>query len=462
MLDPQTLADLEAECALLGAAMLDAAVADEQLATVPEAAFAREAHRHLWAALRTVRQGGGGTDVVTLADALQRAGHWPVVEAHGGITYLADLVASIPAPALAGQYAQAVVDAAVRRTAHVELLRAAAVCTDTSRGIDALQEAVAAAGRLVAEAAAGRRRTEALSTLAMRAYQQAETLYMGDVGPGIPTGLPALDSWTGGGLHRGELWVLGGRPGVGKSSLAQQVAAGVARAGGAVYVASAEMSGDTVGQRALAAESGVDGRRIRGSPPPSEAEWADLARALGRIGGYGALVQVDTSSRTMGAVCAQARRLRPLTLVVVDHLQQLRGDTRDETRAQAVGRMVGEAKALAVDLDCAVLVVSQLNRAAPSENRRPRPSDLRDSGEIEQQADLVALLHRPDDAPPAAPVELIIAKHRNGELGTLRLRHDRPTGRWATAAPGDAAAAAPERPRAKTTLRRSMLGGGDD
>lgn len=467
MLDPATLADDAAEQALLGCALLDAAVADEQLGDVPDQSFGREAHRRVWAAVRILRATGGGTDVLTVAEALQRAGDWDPVEAQGGSSYLADLIAAVPAPALAPQYAASVVEGHVRRTARTELLRAVSVCADPGKSIQDLHEAVAAASRRLAEAAAGRRRTETLSTLAVRAYQQAEALYRGEARAGIATGLPALDAWTGGGLHRGELWILGGRPSVGKSSLAQQIAAAVAAGGGRVLVASAEMSGETVGLRALAAESGVDGRRLRGSPRPTAADWAALSQAVARIERYGPSIEVDTASRTMSAIVAQARRLHaqePLALVVVDHLQQLRSEGREDNRAQAVGRMASDAKALAVALDCCVLVLSQLNRAAPAEKRRPRPSDLRDSGEIEQQADLVALLHRPDDAPPSSPVELIIAKHRNGELGTLRLGHDRPTGRWAAAAAGGGAAPAEDagRPRAAPVRRATVGGGGDE
>lgn len=433
MLDPEMLCDLEAEQGLLGAAMVDNGVADEHLTSVPDAAFGRDAHRNIWAAVRILRATGSGCDVLTVADALQAAGDWSPVETLGGPSYLADLMAAVPASALAPQYAAAVLEGYVRRVARRELQRALAVCGDPSRPLESVHEAAAKVAVRLAEAAAGRRGTDTLDALAALAWQSADALYRGETKAGIGTGLAAVDAWTGGGLHRGELWILAGRPGVGKSSLAQQIAVAVASGGGRVLFVSAEMSREAVGLRALSAESGVDGRRLRGAPRATERDWDDLSRAIGAIGRYGPSVHVDTTSRTMEAVVAQARRLhaqQPLSLVVVDHLQHLRSEGRNENRNQAVGDMATAAKDLSTALECCVLCLSQLNRQAPSEKRRPRPSDLRDSGVIEQVADTVILMHREEDAPPGDPVNLIFAKHRNGELGSVPISHDRPTGRW--------------------------------
>jgi replicative DNA helicase len=298
--------------------------------------------------------------------------------------------------------------------------------------------------RVMADAAAARRPVDRLDELVVSAMGRVEDLYAGRESVGVPTGLGVLDAWCGGGLHRGDLTILGGRPSVGKSSLAQSIASHVARGGGRVYFASAEMGAEAVAIRALAAESGIDGRKFRGHPRMEERDWPAVGQAVGRIGRYGPNLLVDTRSRTMPAIAAQARRLHaqePLTLIVVDHLQHLQTVGREENRTRAVGAMAAAAKEMAATLDVCVLVLSQLSRESPNAERKPRLSDLRDSGEIEQLADVVLLLHPDGTGDGRTKVRCLVAKHRNGELGELGLVHERSTGRWFDQA---AASRAPE------------------
>ncbi len=436
MIDRETLCDLEAEQALCGIALEDAAAADEALAVLRPDAFYRESHRRIWQAVATLRGRRSGCDVLTVADALQAAGKEQAVPAD----YLAQLARSAPAPAMALQYAEMVREAHARR----EIVRAAKaamqVASDPARD---LRDALAAAGdglRNAADASAPGDGPERLSDLLVGAMDEIEAVYDGRVEPGLATGIPMLDRVTTGGLRRGEVFVLGARPSTGKSSLAQDIATFIAARYGGVYFASAEMSKRTVVLRGLASESGIDSRRFRGrkggiDPYLSERDWPELTAALGRLSEKAHGLWVDDKSRAMEDIAAQARRLHAregLNMIVVDHLQHLRAPGGAENRTQAVGRMAAECKDLAVGLNVAVLLLSQLRRLAPGEDRKPRLSDLRESGDIEAVADLVLLLHRGggDVPPPLCEVECAMLKQRDGEVAAFSLWHHRPTGRW--------------------------------
>lgn len=434
MIDPQSLCDVEAERAVLGAALVDSSAADVCLPLLPTQAMGREAHRRAWSAIRRLRGRGSPCDTLTVADELQVAGDLDLV---GGTTFLADLVAEVATTVNAADYAALVRDAWARREAQRCARYAMAMAADVTAPLADVRAALASAVRAMAEAEAAGRAGQTLDALALEAWAWVESLYDNRDQPGLSTGIPSVDAWLGGGLHRGELTILGGRPSAGKSALAQQVAQHVASAGGRVLFASAEMDGRTVGLRSLSLVSGVDGRRLRGAPPLEERDWPLLGDAIGQLGRWGQNIAV-THPQTIDAVSAECRRLNaqsPLTLVVVDHLQHLRSPRGTENRNQAIGQMAAECKALAVTLGIAVLALSQLNRSAADQDRRPRMHDLRESGELEQLADTVLLLHRKADEkpPPVCDVELIVAKQRNGEVGALRLVHHRPSGRFRAA-----------------------------
>lgn len=245
----------------------------------------------------------------------------------------------------------------------------------------------------------------------------------------VRSGFAALDDVCA--LLRGSLTILAARPSMGKSALAQQIAWHVGRNGGVLFV-SAEMNRRELMDRYLAQTTNVslhDLRRGRLQP----ADWRRVEQAAATAPPF--VILDDTAEQTLERVVASVRWCalqRPLDLVVVDYLQllQLPGDRRgrDETRAQAIGRATKALKALAGSLHCAVLVVSQLNRDSEKRtNKRPELADLRDSGEIEQDADVVLLLHRPgyyDAEDTSGAAELLVAKARNGPTGLRRLVWD--------------------------------------
>lgn len=436
VIDRETLCDIDAEQALCGIALEDVAAADEALSVLSPEAFYRESHRRIWQAVGTLRAQRSGCDVLTVADAIQAAGHEQAVSAD----YLAQLSRSAPAPGMATQYAALVREAHARR----EIVRAAKaiihVAGDPARD---LSDAVSAASdglRSAADASAPGDGPQRLSDLLVAAMDEIEAVYDGRVEPGLATGVPMLDRVTTGGLRRGEVCVLGARPSTGKSSLAQDIATFAAARYGGVYFASAEMSARAVAYRGLSSEAGIDGRRFRGrkgggDPYLLDSDWPVLSQALGRLSEKGQGMWVDESSRTMDEIAAQARRLHAregLSLIVIDHLQHLRAPGGAENRTQAVGRMAAECKDLAVGLRVAVLLLSQLRRLAPGEERKPRLSDLRESGDIEAVADTVLLLHRAggDVPPPLCEIECSVLKQRDGEVAAFSLWHHRPTGRW--------------------------------
>src|SRR5207237_2986871 len=291
-------------------------------------------------------------------------------------------------------------------------------------GQDPVTEARAVIDQLLARVT--REDREHLITLPSAATQQLARL-TGRGFDGVPTGFPDLDRRVGG-MPRGELTILASRPGMGKSALAHQVAARLGRRGLRVLLATPEMSAGQVAARVLAWSSDVALARLRFNTLHAaerdrlQAAAADLPTVVWLY---------DAGAQTTADIHAVARRTRAalggLDLVIVDHLQYLADPTaRNESRAIAVGRMTRSLKQLARASEAAVLVLSQLNRECESrDDKKPRLSDLKESGDIEQDADCVWLLFRPhyyDDGADPHAAELLVAKARNGQTGTVALR----------------------------------------
>jgi replicative DNA helicase len=239
---------------------------------------------------------------------------------------------------------------------------------------------------------------------------------------GTATGYAQLDQITQG-LQPGDLALLAARPSVGKTSLALNIARHAAQYG-RVAVFSLEMSRKQLVQRLVAAESHVDGRRLKaGSATP--VQLGDVAAALGRLSQLDLVVD-DGVPLTVGTLRSAARRLAasaPLALVVVDYIGLMQADNPRDNRVSQVAQISGGLKALARELEAPVLALSQLSRGVEQRgDHNPLLSDLRDSGALEQDADLVLFLHkRNDDGLPIVPVDLVVAKHRNGPTGTISL-----------------------------------------
>jgi replicative DNA helicase len=434
MSEPRTMQphDLDAEASVLGA-MIASPQALEIAADMlgdDGGHFYRAANRTAYRAMMKMRGRGDEVDPVTLSAELGRLGE---LEKVGGKAALHTFVAIVPAVANVAHYAEIVREASLRR----QLMRAGyEIVERAANSPEAAPELLDAAERQIYALADGGRPDGPVAIEdSLRALVESlpERRAGGHV-KHVLCGFAHIDDPTGG-LGRGELCILGARPSVGKTTLATCIALHVALEEGPVVFFSLEMGQDAVTDRIVQAHAGVSGAQLR----HGRLEDAQLARiddlrerARGRL-------HIDaTPAVTPLHVRHEARKENakaPLALVVVDYLQLMRAASRAENRQQEVAEISHSLKALALELDCPVLALSQLNRQLEgrSEDARPRLSDLRDSGAIEQDADVVVFLHTASDQRKAAlngattiDVEVEVAKNRNGAIGSGTLRFDRP------------------------------------
>ena len=380
--------------------------------------FENLSHHLIWKAVKVLADKGDPVDLLTVNAHLKQFGQDMAV-------YLAQLVELTPTTAHVEHHADLVRQAAARRKV-LALATTLAEKATSGGDVDALIDQAegvlldvrqAASGGVVQAAAAG----------VPDAVRYLETLAAsgGDV-TGLATGFADLDRLTGG-LHPGNMVVVAGRPSMGKTSLALNVAAHVASAPHPVVVFSLEMTALELWLRLLFAEARIDSAKLS-TVGLGQGDWKSVNDAAATL--HGTPLFISDSVRTAGGIRAQARRIKAqaggLSLLIVDYLQLLVGEGRIENRQQEVSALSRALKRLAVELGCVVMALSQLNRA-PEGRRPPRPllADLRESGAIEQDADVVALLYRDEvyneDSDDRGVAEVNIAKHRNGPTGTLRL-----------------------------------------
>lgn len=454
--------NIEAEQALLGAILYDNAAYERLADSFTAAAFYEPFHGRLFAALEAAVRKGMLADPVLLADQFKADGAFQEM---GGIRYLADLVDRAPPAVTAGDYARAIADLSVRR----EILRLsgemAAGATDFREGLTARDQIESAEARLydLAEPSAGSGRADGFWTFSdalAAAVAMAAEAYSRDGGlAGLSTGLTDLDRQLGG-LHPSDLLVIAGRPSMGKTALAVNIAFNVARryawaqqpdgtrkteAGGVVAFFSLEMSAEQLASRLLAEVSGVSSDRLR----RGEIDASEFGRVRdASIEIQDAPLYIDaTGGLSLSRLCARARRMKRrhgLDLIVVDYLQLVTTDAgAGDNRVQQISAITGGLKALAKELGVPVIALSQLSRQVENrDDKRPQLSDLRESGSIEQDADAVMFVYReeyylgraePHDGTPEhlewieqmdrcrGLADLIIGKQRHGPIGTVRL-----------------------------------------
>jgi len=417
-------AHLEAEEAVLGAVLLEPSVIDDVLAHMqPEDMFAAK-HRTIFVAMAELHQEGQPIDLVTLTAKLQDKQQLSEV---GGVGYLTDLATSTPTAANVVHYAQRVREAAIERRAMQRMRR---LLNEAAAGNAA--ELVSELQRLSTELAdetAEKQEASTLGSVLMDVYEQAErAAETGGRGvTGLATGYPDLDRMTTG-LHPGEQIIVAARPGVGKTAFALNIATNAGKAGKSVIVFNLEMPAQQLAQRMLCAEANIDISRLRsGQLYPDD--WEKMTTAIGRLSELPVMID-DSAGLTVADIRARCRRVkreRGLDLVIVDYLQLLYGRRRrNDNREQEVADISRSLKQLAKELDVPVIALSQLSRSVEQrQDKRPMLSDLRESGAIEQDADIVAFLYRDDyydrDSEKKNIIEIIIAKQRNGPVGTVEL-----------------------------------------
>ena len=415
---------LEAEISVLGSMLLSADAIAEVSESVNPADFYRGAHRTMFEAMCDLYDKGELVDTVTLVDELERRGKLADV---GGAIAIADISAQVPTPANAVYYARIVTDRALKR----RLIEAGSTLTKLGfdlekSGADAVDEAEAH----VFDLANKQRKGEfvPMRDLLSEAFDLIEKLHESDSTiTGLETGFTDRAQLTSG-LQPGQLIILAARPAMGKSTLVTNMITNVAagqRKPAAIF--SLEMGQMEIVQRMLSAEAKLDSDRLRTGKLRHD-DWPKLSKAMGKLSEAPLFID-DTPGITMMEIRSKCRRIAQrhgLSLIVVDYLQLMESHKKSDGRVQEVAEFSRGLKVLAKEIGCPVIALSQLSRK-PEErtDRRPMLSDLRESGAIEQDADIVGFIYRDEvynpDTEAKGEAELIIAKHRAGRLATVRL-----------------------------------------
>jgi len=414
--------DEDAEQAVLGAMMLSgdaiAQVADLGLRGDD---FYRSVHRHIFEASLELYSHGEPVDFVTVKDQLQRGG---ALEQAGGALYLQHLVEAVGTPASAGHYSRIVGNRALLR----RLIDAAGEIVRDAYDIPEDPETFAdqAESRIYSVSRRHERdQVVALKELVHDGLEDIERIQNRGGLVGLPTGFRDLDEVLQG-LQKGNLIVVAARPGIGKSSLVTNIARNVAVKDRPVALFSLEMSRVEIGMRLLCSEARVQWHKVRAGRMLPE-EWARILEAA-EVLDPAPMYIVDSGNSTIVDVRAKARRLKSrhdLGLIIVDYLQLMTSHQRADNRQQEVAEISRSLKLLAKELEVPVIAVSQLNRDPERRtDKRPQLADLRESGAIEQDADVVLFIHRDplsEDDQARNAADIIIAKHRNGPLAKVTL-----------------------------------------
>lgn len=422
-LDRRPPHDELAEQAVLGAMMLSKDAISDIAAVVNVADFYSVTHQRIFRVLVELAAADAPTDMVAAAAALSEAGHLVQI---GGVPYLHTLTETVPTAANGGYYARIVADKAVRRRlveagTRIAQLGYGTSEVDTPTAVNLAQQAV-----YEITDTRGSSDVDAVGDLLQPTLDAIEAAGSDDAfAAAVPTGFTDLDRLLNG-LAPGQLVIVAGRPGLGKSTVGIDfVRAAALRHGLPSAVFTLEMSKVEIVMRLLSAEARVPLHVLR-SGQLTDDDWSKLARKMADLGDAPIFVD-DTASMTLMDIRAKARRLKQkhdLRLLVVDYLQLMTSPRRTESRQQEVSELSRGLKLLGKEIGCPVVAMSQLNRGPEQRtDKRPLLSDLRESGSIEQDADVVILLHRDDyydkESERAGEADMIVAKHRNGPTDTI-------------------------------------------
>ena len=419
---------LESERGLLGALLLKPEVIHDVGDTIRGDSFYAEKHKIIFEAMRELADRSEPIDLLSLSERLQNNG---TLERIGGRAYLVELTNAAPSPGNYAHYAdlvsrkhlmRALIDAThqIQESAYDE-------SRDTHEVLDQAEKSVMAIGSGV-----GVHKFVAVGDKVHDAFERIDALSKKEDGiRGVPTGYKQLDDMLSG-FHPSDLVILAARPSVGKSSLMLDFARNAAKAGIGVGIFSLEMSSEQLVDRLLAAESYVDSWKIRTGAVRAEEDFAKIRDALESLSKMPIYID-DKPGNNILAMRATARRLKRehgIGMLIVDYLQLMEpvGSKGSDSLVQQVTEISRSLKGLAREINVPVIALSQLSRAVEQRGGKPRLSDLRDSGSIEQDADVVMFIHREDKNKDAAErtniAEILIEKHRNGPTGKVDLYFD--------------------------------------
>lgn len=417
---------VEAEQAVLGAMLISEDAVNEALELLEPEDFYRSAHQSIYRAMREVYEAGQPVDIITVAASMRAQDD--ALEGIGGAEYLADLAAAMPTALHVSQYAHIVREKALLR----RIISAATDIAEQGYGQDlSASDVLAEAEKRILELSQFQKTRDFthISDVLETTFERIEQLYNSDGSiTGVATGYAELDRMTSG-FQKSDLIIVAARPSVGKTAFALNVAQNVAvRSGLPAAIFSLEMSKDQLVQRMLCAEAYIDGHKLRNGNLDDD-DWPKLSMGVSTLSNSPIYID-DSPGITVSEMRNKLRRLKlehGLGFVVIDYLQLIHGRrSSGENRQQEISEISRSLKQLARELEVPIVALAQLSRSVEQrQDKRPMLSDIRESGSIEQDADIVAFLYRDDYYDPESDrqniIEIIIAKQRNGPTGKIDL-----------------------------------------
>ncbi|MFA5088870.1 MAG: replicative DNA helicase [Candidatus Omnitrophota bacterium] len=416
--------NVDAEKSVLGAMLIDNEAIGLAIEILDVSWFYEESHRKIYSSVLELYNNHKNVDLITLSNQLKSTGE---LDSVGGVSYLTELIDFVPTSANVDHYAHIVKEKGILRRL---IKNATQIVNEGYESKSDVNEIVDTAERLIFEVADidQRRKAIHIKELVKQSIETIDNLYQRkEHVTGLPTGFIEFDRMTSG-FQKSDLIIIAGRPSMGKSALAVSIAEHVSvdlKKGVAIF--SLEMSKEQLVQRMLCSQARVDAHKVR-SGFLSPSDWPKLTAAAGKLSEAPIYID-DTPGISAIELRAKSRRLKlsyDIELIVLDYLQLMRSSYRVDSRQQEISEISRSIKALSRELNIPIIALSQLSRAVESrQDHRPQLSDLRESGAIEQDADLVTLLIREEYYMPTEEnkgiAELIIAKQRNGPVGTVKM-----------------------------------------
>ena len=417
--------NVEAEEAVLGAILLDPEAIGRIAETLEPKSFSLRSHQTIYKASLALYSEGKPTDLMTVTTWLSDQ---KLLEKAGGQLGLTQLLDRTVSATNIDQYGLLISDKQTRRNLIESAHKIIELAEDTSQPLETV---IQKSEEQIANISQSKSQQDLVSigeTL-IDTFQEIEDRSESKIPPGVPSGFYDLDAMTGG-FQRSDLIIVAGRPAMGKTALAVQFGFKIAKKGLPVAIFSLEMSKGQLVQRLLAGEAKIESTRLRAGNIQQE-EWEPLTEAISKLAELPIFID-DSSNPTVSEIKKKAQKLQAendgkLGLILIDYLQLMDGGS--DNRVQELSRITRGLKGMAKDLNVPVVVLSQLSRSVEQRtNKRPMLSDLRESGSIEQDADLVMMIYRDDYYNPNTSdggiAEIILAKHRNGPTGTVKLLFD--------------------------------------
>jgi len=416
--------NLEAEQSVLGSMLIEREAISKAMEEIRAEDFYRDAHRMIYQSMVSLFDRNEPIDMITVSEDLRQRDQ---LEKIGGLSYLTTLASFVPTAANVYYYARIVGEKALLRQLIHAATQIAATSYEASEDVAILldqaeKSILAISQRSINQAFAP------IKGILLETFEKIEFLYNNKAGVvGIPSGYPDLDQMTAG-FHPSDLILLAARPSMGKTALCLNIAQNIAiREKKPVAFFSLEMSRDQLVQRMLCAEAQIDAHRLRTGNLRDE-DWKRLSMGMGKLSEAPIYID-DTPGIHVMEMRAKSRRLKVehgLGIIIIDYIQLIQGTSRSENRQQEISEISRSLKALARELKVPIIALSQLSRAVESRaDKRPMLSDLRESGSLEQDADLVAFIYREEYYDPKPEneniTEVIISKHRNGPVGKVEL-----------------------------------------